>query len=127
MGAPREPTGVSSEMAKGTFMKETPHGAHNHRHAFAAFNALEREGLAVVSRRNLLKAGLAGIAGLSFPGLLRQRALAAKAGQPVKSHKSVILLWMTGGPSHIDTWDPKPDRPLANRGPFSVIATKLPG
>jgi hypothetical protein len=45
----------------------------------------------------------------------------------VKGRKSVILLWMTGGPSHIDTWDPKPDRPLENRGPFGVTATKLPG
>src|SRR6266851_519734 len=114
-------------MAKGRFMKKNPDGAHHHRHAFASFNALEREGLAVVSRRNMLKAGLAGIAGLSLPSLLRNRALASKTGQPVKSNKSVILLWMTGGPSHIDTWDPKPDRPLANRGPFSVIATKLPG
>jgi hypothetical protein len=34
---------------------------------------------------------------------------------------------MTGGPSHIDTWDPKPDRPLENRGPFGVTATRLPG
>jgi hypothetical protein len=34
---------------------------------------------------------------------------------------------MAGGPSHIDTWDPKPDRPLQNRGPFGVIRTKLPG
>ncbi len=34
---------------------------------------------------------------------------------------------MTGGPSHIDTWDPKPDRPVENRGPFGTIATKLPG
>jgi hypothetical protein len=43
------------------------------------------------------------------------------------SHKSVILLWMAGGPSHIDTLDPKPERPYQNRGPFGVIATKLPG
>jgi hypothetical protein len=49
-------------------MKENPYGSHNHRHAFAPFKALEREGLAVVSRRNMLKAGLAGIAGLSLPG-----------------------------------------------------------
>src|SRR5205809_8132624 len=103
--------------SQGTFVKKNPDSSHNHRHAFAFFNALEREGLAVVSRRNMLKAGLAGIAGLSLPGLLRQRALAANAGRPIKSHKSVILLWMAGGPSHIDTWDPKPDHPLANRGP----------
>src|SRR4051794_28074693 len=100
---------------------------HRHQHAFTHFNALEREGLTVVSRRNLLKAGLAGLAGLTVPGLLRHRAAAAEAGQPVKSPRSVILLWMAGGPSHIDTWDPKPGRPLENRGPFGVTATKLPG
>jgi len=41
--------------------------------------------------------------------------------------RSIILLWMTGGPSQIDTWDPKPDRPLENRGPFGTTATKVPG
>jgi len=44
-----------------------------------------------------------------------------------RGRKSVILLWMTGGPSQIDTWDPKPDRPLENRGPFGTIPTRLPG
>jgi hypothetical protein len=39
----------------------------------------------------------------------------------------VILLWMAGGPSYIDTWDPKPDRPENNRGPLGVTQTKLPG
>jgi uncharacterized protein (DUF1501 family) len=108
-------------------MSDRKRSGHAHDHAFADFQPLEREGLVVVSRRNLLKAGLAGLAGLTVPGLLRQRARAAEAGRPVGSHKSVILLWMTGGPSHIDTWDPKPDRPLQNRGPFATIATRLPG
>ena len=97
---------------------------HSHRHAFSHFNALEREGLALVSRRNVLKAGLAGIAGLTLLDLLRMQAQAAS---PAKTGRSVILLWMTGGPSQIDTWDPKPDRPPENRGPFGVINTKLPG
>jgi hypothetical protein len=97
---------------------------HQHQHAFAHFNARRREGLTVLSRRGMLKAGLAGIAGLSVPGLLRQRA---EARSEAKSPKSVILLWMAGGPSHIDTWDPKPDRPPENRGPFGTITTKLPG
>ncbi len=100
---------------------------HRHQHAFAHFNALQREGLTLLSRRNMLKASLAGIAGLSVPELLRQRAEAAAAGQPSRGRKSVILLWMTGGPSHIDTWDPKPGRPPENRGPFGVIPTRLPG
>jgi hypothetical protein len=100
---------------------------HSHSHAFTSFRALQREGLTLLSRRNMLKAGLAGLAGLSVAGLLRQRACAAAEGRAMPDGKSVILLWMAGGPSHIDTWDPKPDRPLANRGPFNTIATKLPG
>ena len=88
---------------------------------------MEPEGLVVASRRNLIKASLAGLAGLSLPGLLRHRASAAEAGRPIGGSKAVILLWMAGGPSQIDTWDPKPDRPLQNRGPFGVIPTKLPG
>jgi hypothetical protein len=93
-----------------------------HTHAFGHFNALDREGLTVHSRRNLLKAGLAGIAGLTLPRLLSARESGGAPGR-----KSVILLWMTGGPSHIDTWDPKPDRPINNRGPFGVTRTRLPG
>jgi hypothetical protein len=100
---------------------------HSHRHAFTAFNPLVREGLTLLSRRNMLKASLAGLAGLSLPGLLRSRTQAATTGRPTPGRKSVILLWMTGGPSHIDTWDPKPGRPLQNRGPFGVTATRLPG
>lgn len=41
--------------------------------------------------------------------------------------KSVILLWLWGAPSHVDTWDPKPDAPTDFRGPFSTIATRTPG
>jgi uncharacterized protein (DUF1501 family) len=95
---------------------------HAHSHAFTDFHPRTAEGLTVLSRRNLLKVGLAGLAGLTVPRLLQQRAEGAAA-----SGKSVILLWMAGGPSHIDTWDVKPDRPAENRGPFDTIATRLPG
>lgn len=95
----------------------------SHAHAFSSLNPLVHEGLVCRSRRNMLKAGMAGLAGLSLPQLLAARVHGAGA----TSNKSVILLWMTGGPSHIDTWDPKPDRPAENRGPFGVISTKLPG
>lgn len=81
----------------------------------------------MLDRRGMLKASLAGIGGLSLPGLLRQRAEAAQSGATMPTGKSVILLWMAGGPSHIDTWDPKPDRPYMNRGPFGVTQTKQPG
>src|SRR5262245_18101685 len=107
-------------------MSETNRYGHTHQHAFTDFNARDREGLVLLSRRNMLRVSLAGIAGLSVPGLLRSGAEAAAAGQATKGHRSVILLWMAGGPSHIDTWDPKPDRPLQNCGPFGVISTKLP-
>lgn len=99
---------------------------HHSHHAFTDYYPLVNEGLTVRSRRNMLKAGLAGMAGLSVPNLMKIRAAAAESSRPM-SHKSVILLWMTGGPSHIDTWDPKPDRPQNNRGPFSPISTALPG
>jgi hypothetical protein len=100
---------------------------HSHPHAFAHWNPLRREGLVCASRRNMVKAGMAGIAGLTLPDLLQVRHQAVAAGRSVSTSKSIILLWMTGGPSQIDTWDPKPDRPLDNRGPFGVIGTKLPG
>lgn len=78
------------------------------------------------TRRGFLQTGLAGIAGLSLPALLQQRALASAAGQP-KRKTSVILFWLSGGPSHLDMWDPKPDAPSEIRGPFGDIPTKLPG
>lgn len=92
-------------------------------------NPHEREGLVVASRRNVLKASMAGLCGLRLPEVLRRHAQAGVTKGPERptGNKAVILLWMTGGPSQIDTWDPKPDRPLQNRGPFGVIQTKLPG
>ncbi len=98
-----------------------------HAHAFSFLNARQREGLTVVSRRSVLKASLAGLAGVSFADVLRERARAADVGQPIAGNKAVILLWMTGGPSHIDTWDVKPDAPREIRGPFGTTRTKLPG
>jgi hypothetical protein len=118
--------GTLRDVARQRIAMPAPTG-HQHRHAFRHFGALDREGLTLLTRRNLLKASLAGIAGLNFPKLLEHRAAAAQAGRPTSTGKSVILLWMAGGPSHIDTWDVKPDRPPENRGPFGAIATRLPG
>ena len=86
-------------------------------------NPRVRDGLVVHSRRSVLKTSLAGLGGLTLPGLMKLRA----EGKAASSSKSVILLWMTGGPSQIDTWDPKPDMPIEVRGPFKTIPTKLPG
>lgn len=93
-------------------------------HAFQDLHPRVREGVIVHGRRSLLKAGLAGFAGLTVPRLL---AAQEPGRRSVPRHKSVILLWMTGGPSHIDTLDPKPLAPKEIRGPFDVIDTKLPG
>jgi uncharacterized protein (DUF1501 family) len=79
----------------------------------------------VGSRRWFLQTGLAGMAGLSLPGLLRCRA--AGATPAGSDRKAVILIWLSGGPSHLDTWDPKPDAPAEVRGPFGSIPTKVPG
>lgn len=101
--------------------------AHSHDHAFQSFNGKSREGLVLHSRRNFLKASFAGLAGLTLPELLQAREQGPLVGRPTANNKSVILLWMAGGPSHIDTWDMKPTRPVENRGPFSPIATRVPG
>ncbi|MDB5338538.1 MAG: hypothetical protein JWN70_4157 [Planctomycetaceae bacterium] len=74
-------------------------------------------------RRWFLKAGALGAAGLSLPQLLQQEALAGSD----KRLNSVILLWMRGGPSHIDMWDPKPEAPVEYRGEFGTIPTNVPG
>src|SRR3954453_11966354 len=79
----------------------------------------------VGSRRWFLQTGLAGLAGLSLPGLLRCRAEGAATGGA--DRKAVILLWLSGGPSQLDTWDPKPDAASEIRGPFGSIATRVPG
>jgi uncharacterized protein (DUF1501 family) len=80
------------------------------------------------SRRELLKVSAAGIAGTSLSGWLG--TLAARAGEQAaqgRKHKSCILLWMDGGPSHIDTFDPKPDARGEVRGEFKAIDTAVPG
>src|SRR5262249_15529760 len=76
------------------------------------------------SRRWFLQTGLAGLAGLWLPELLRCGAQMPAAS--AASRKAVILIWLSGGPSHIDTWDPKPDAPSEIRGPWRSIATNVP-
>src|SRR6516162_10564791 len=78
-----------------------------------------------VSRRTFLKVGALAIGGLSLPGLLRQRAQAAPGTST--SRKSVILIWLAGGPSHIDMYDLKPNAPAEFRGEFKPIATNVTG
>ncbi|WP_425613978.1 DUF1501 domain-containing protein [Anatilimnocola sp. NA78] len=77
------------------------------------------------NRREILRAGLVGFTGLALPDLLKLRALAA----PEKSRSStaIILVWLRGGASHLETFDPKPDAPSDYRGPFASCQTNVPG
>ncbi len=76
-----------------------------------------------LSRRTALKVGVCSALGLSLPHLLRARAY----GAATKGEKSVILLWLDGGPSQLETYDPKPLAPAEFRGPWGAIATKVSG
>ncbi len=78
------------------------------------------------SRRDALRAGALAMTGLGLPELFRNRAVAAGPGGFGRA-KSCLLIFMWGGPSQLDTWDPKPDAPAEIRGSFKTIATKTPG
>jgi Protein of unknown function (DUF1501) len=81
-----------------------------------------------LSRRQFLRIGGVSAFGLTLPGFLRLReSLAGTPSDPAKSNVNCILLWMQGGPSHHDTFDPKPDAPAEIRGEFGTIPTTLPG
>ncbi len=75
------------------------------------------------SRRTAIKAGFLGVLGLSTADLLRLRA----EGAAKRNGKSVILIWLDGGPSHMETYDPKPAAPKEYRGPWLDMATNVPG
>ncbi len=88
-----------------------------------------------VTRRELIRIGGAGLLGISLPQILQLEAMAATQPKTVAakgkggfgSAKSVILIYLQGGPSHIDIWDPKPDAPDNVRGDFKPIKTNVPG
>src|SRR5437867_982273 len=81
------------------------------------------------SRRQLLQVGGLGGLGLSLPQLFRAQAVARASGSQASLPpiRSCILIFFFGGPSHLDTWDPKPDAPSEVRGEFRSIATSVPG
>lgn len=75
------------------------------------------------SRRTFLQAGVLGIGGLTLSETLRVTG-AERRGS---NDRSVILFWLSGGPGHMETWDPKPEAPKEYRGPFGAISTTVPG
>ncbi|MDX1944072.1 MAG: DUF1501 domain-containing protein [Pirellulaceae bacterium] len=86
----------------------------------------------LLGRRDLLRVGAISIAGSALPALLGQPAAlqAAAKREPSEAQgeaKSVIFLWMSGGVTHIDSFDPKPDAPVEVRGTLGDIATSVPG
>jgi len=85
-----------------------------------------RESLAM-DRRGFVRAGFLGCAGLTLASLLKLEQAARADGRSVSRDKSVIILWMRGGPSQHETWDPKPDAPAEIRGAFGAMSTKVPG
>src|SRR3954464_14440127 len=75
-----------------------------------------------INRRAFLQVGASSVLGLSLADVLRVRATTDSA-----KAKAVILLWLWGGPSQLDTFDPKPNATLDYRGPFGTIPTRITG
>src|SRR6267142_437136 len=78
-----------------------------------------------ISRRGFLKAGTLAVGGFALADLLKLQARGAVA--PNRAGKSVIMICLGGGPSHIDTYDMKPDAPAEFRGEFRPIHSNVPG
>src|SRR5712664_4091154 len=78
------------------------------------------------TRRDFLKVGALGMGGLLLPDLLRARAAAAEAGRPTRN-TSVVWLWLGGGPTHIETFDPKMSAPAEFRSVVGAVKTNVPG
>src|SRR5271169_5995023 len=76
-----------------------------------------------LSRRSFLQIGALGLGGLTLPQLLRCEAAAGKA----RSHKSVIMVYLSGGLAHQDSFDLKPNAPAEVKGEFKPIPTNVPG
>ena len=80
------------------------------------------------TRRDALRIGGLTAMGLGLGDFFAMQNAASAAGKPLTAKaKSCILIWLDGGPSHLETFDPKPDAPDEVRGPFETIGTKIPG
>ncbi len=77
------------------------------------------------ARRDFLKAGALGLTGLTLTDLLRARAVLGSTAKAPE--KTVIWLFLSGGPTHFETFDPKPDNPLPYRSTVGTLRTNLPG
>ncbi|HEV7224375.1 MAG TPA: DUF1501 domain-containing protein [Pirellulales bacterium] len=85
----------------------------------------ERQGFCDgISRRNFLRIGGLAMGGLTLPQLLQA---SAQADSSASRHKSIIMVYLPGGPSHLDTYDPKPQAAVEYRGEFGSISSRVPG
>ncbi len=82
----------------------------------------DRADASCLDRRSFVQAGILGLGGLSLADFARLRA-----NEKTRKDTSVILIWMSGGPGHMETWDPKPDAVRQFRGPFGSIPSSVPG
>src|SRR6266481_4172804 len=78
------------------------------------------------SRRDFLRVGALGLTGLTLPGLLRARSAQTASGTRA-SDTSVVWLWLGGGPTHIETFDPKMEAPAEYRSMVGAVKSKVPG
>lgn len=78
-----------------------------------------------IDRRSFVQAGTLGVGGLGLSSWLKLQS--AQASEKSRRKTSVILFWLSGGPGHMETWDPKPLAPAEFRGPFGAIPTSVPG
>lgn len=79
------------------------------------------------NRRQALIAGGLGTMSLGMPGVVMGTDQVDGSGKAVAAEKSCIFVLLCGGPSHVDTWDMKPEAPVDYRGPYQPIETKVPG
>ena len=79
------------------------------------------------TRRDFLQLGLQGLMGFGLCDLLRLKARATEQGKMSGKNINCIMIWLDGGPSHFETFDPKPDAPTDIRGVFKTVPTKVPG
>jgi hypothetical protein len=86
-----------------------------------------RSNCAGIARRDFIQLGLSGALGVGMCDLLRLRASAASGPLSAQKDVNCIMIWLDGGPSHYETFDPKPDAPEEIRGTFKTIPTCVPG
>jgi len=90
-------------------------------------SSAQQESSSLISRRRLLQAGGIGMLSMGMPGMVAARVDASPSRKVGAADKSCIFLLLCGGPSHLDTWDLKPEAPDGIRGPYKPIATSVPG